>query len=100
MAAIPVGQFTDASGTVTAGGTEQEALPANGGRQYLFIQNIDEDQPLWLDFNVAAVEDQPSIRLAPLAAIEYSEAGTGVVPTGYVSVIGETTGNKFVIKEA
>lgn len=100
MAAVPAGAFNDASGDLTAGGTSEEVLPQNQGRQYLFIQNVDDTNPLWVDFGKAAVTDQPSICIPALDVLEFSIAGTGVVPTASVNVIAATTGHPFVVKEA
>ena len=99
MSAIPVGVFTDGSGSVTTGGTAQDALGANGGRQYVFVQNLDDTDGLWVAFGATAVADQ-CFYLAPGAALEFGAGHTKVVPTGRVSVLGATTGNKFVVKAA
>lgn len=99
MGAIGSGALEDGSGTITTGGTAQTVFPANTGRQYLLIQNVsDEDQ--WVNFGIAAVASQPSIKIAAGNALEFSAAGTGVVPTALVSIIGATTGKAFTAKEA
>lgn len=97
------GALTDASGTVTAGGAAQTALTANANRRYLLIQNCD-NVDLWVNFGVVAIVGQPSVCLAA-ASSSPSQGGTLVfstdyIPTGYVSVIGATTGKQFVIKWA
>lgn len=99
MGAIGSGALGDGSGTITAGGTSQEVFPADTGRQYLLIQNVSAGD-LWINFGIAAVVSQPSIKLAAGAAIEFSAAGTGVVPTSTINIIGATTGQAFTAKEA
>jgi hypothetical protein len=94
--AIPGGALVDGSGTLT--GATQQVFAANGGRQYLLIQNIDATNAVWVNFGIAAVADQPSIKLAAGASMEYSAAGTGVVPTAAVNVIG-TAASKFTAKQ-
>lgn len=100
MGAVGSGGLTDGSADLTLGGTAEEVFPQNYGRQYLFVQNVDTAEALWVNFGTAAVADQPSIKLLPGAAIEFSLAGTGVVPTAAVSVIAATTGHPYTAKEA
>lgn len=99
MAAVPVGVFTDGSGAIASGGTAEDALPANGGRQYVLVQNIDDADDLWVAFGEDAVIDE-CFRLVAGASIEFGGASTLIVPTGRVSVLGATTGNKFIAKAA
>lgn len=93
--------WTNYSGTITLGGTAQTVIAANSSRRYLLIQNI-SDTALWVDFGATAVQDQPSVKLA-------ADSGSGggflvfegnFVPTTALSIIGATTGKKFVCKEA
>lgn len=91
------GSLTDASGTITTGGTSQQVLAANPSRRYLLVQNLSTTD-LWLRFAVAAVTDQPSIRLVAGATFEWN--APGFVPEDSFNVIGGTTGQKFVVKEA
>lgn len=97
--ATPSGGLIDGSGTITAGATAQQVFTQNTGRQYLLIQNISTGD-LWVNFGVTAVQLQPSIKLVAGASVEFSSAGTGVVPTALVSIIGATTGQAFVAKQA
>lgn len=99
MGAIGSGALGDGSGTITAGGTSQQVFPADTGRQYLLIQNV-SDGDLWVNFGIAAVVGQPSIKLLASGSLEFSSAGTGVVPTSTVNIIGATTGKAFTAKEA
>lgn len=95
------GALTDKSGSITLGGTAQTIAAANQNRRYFLIQNI-SDTALWVNFGTTAVADQPSIKLGPDSG---SGGGTLVFegnfcPNGLVSLIGATTGKKFVCKEA
>jgi hypothetical protein len=92
-----IGAFTDISGTITAGGTAQTISAASLTRRYLLIQNVDPDEDMWVDFGVDAVEDQPSIRLAPYGSIVFENS---FVPSQAVSVIATTTAHPFTAKEA
>jgi hypothetical protein len=99
-AAINRGGLTDRSGSITSGATAQTVSAAKT-RNYLLIQNISVEA-LWVNFGTTAVADQPSIKLAPDSG---SGGGTlsfegGFVPNTLVSIIGATTGSKFVCKEA
>lgn len=97
------GAFTDNSGTVTAGGTSQQAAAANAGRKYLLIQNQSTDT-LYVNFGTAAVVGQPSIALVPASG---SGLGGGslvfessFVPNGTINILGASTGSKYLIKQA
>lgn len=90
--------LTDASGTLTTGGTSKQALAANTSRTYLLIQNPSEEDDLWVDFGVAAVQDQPSILLLPRSGALVFEQG--LRPTQAVHVNGPTTGQPYTIKWA
>ena len=87
---------TNGSGSITTGGTAQNALSANSGRKYLFIQNVSTGD-LWFSSIATAVQDQPSIRLRPGDSYENPPH---FCPTGAISVIGATTGQKFTAREA
>ena len=90
------GAWEDKSGTITSGGAAQTAVAENLARSYLFIQNVSAAD-LWFNVGVTAVATQPSIRLASGASIAYD---AGFVPRQLVSIIGATTAQAFVIKEA
>lgn len=92
---IAGGSLTDGSGTLT--GSSQQVFAATAARLYLLIQNIDATNALWVQFGAAAVADQPSIKVAPGASLQFSGPSTGVVPTTAVNVIG-TAASKFVAK--
>lgn len=90
------GSLTNRSGTITAGATAQTIAAALATRRYFFLQNVSTGD-LWVNFGTTAVAAQPSIKLLPEAVLEYDG---GFVPTGLVSLIGATTGQAFVAKEA
>lgn len=89
------GAITNRSGTITVGGASQVLAAANATRNYLFIQNISTDV-LWVDFGVAAVQDQPAVKLCPESVFVMEG---GFVSTDSINIIGPTTGAKFVAKE-
>ena len=89
-------EFTDRSGSITAGGTAQTAAAANPARRYIVLQNT-SDTVMWYNFGVTAVASQPSFSLAAGARVEF--AGP-LIPTALLSVIGATTGKIFTCKEA
>jgi len=96
VTAEPVrGTLTDLSGSIAAGNTAQPLAVANPSRNYFFVQNISSDT-LWIDFGTTAVQDQPSVKLSPTAV--FTMEGS-FISTDDISIIGSTTGAKFVAKE-
>lgn len=89
------GNLTNKSGSITLGGTSQTLAAANTSRRYLYVQNI-SNEILWVNFGIAAVQDQPSIKMTAGSVLAYE--GT-FVPVESVSIVGATTGSKFVAKE-
>lgn len=90
------GRLTDLSGTVTTGGTSQQVAVANIDRELFFLQNLSAGD-LWVNFDTAAVTQQPSIKVPPGATFV---AEQNFVPTGAIHIIGATTGQAFTAKEA
>ena len=91
------GSWTDRSGTIALANTSQQLAPANVSRTYLLIENVGTDV-LWVNFGVAAVKAQPSLRL---------EVGAGLVlnrndfcDIDQVNVISATAGTAYTAKEA
>lgn len=87
--------------SITTGGTAQTIFAAQTGRAWLFIQNTSAGD-LWFDFNAAAVQAAPSIKIPPGQAAEFIQSeqrGGGWVPWEYISIIGATTGQTFSAKE-
>lgn len=87
--------LTNQSGSITTGGTAQTAIAANGARRGFEIQNLSSGD-LWINTLATAVQDQPSMRIAPG---QLYETPAHRVPTGAVSIIGATTGQKFYARE-
>ncbi len=90
------GALTDRSGTITTGGTAQQLAAAMAARRYFLLQN-NSDTGAWFNFGVVAVASQPSIFLAAGASYENP---AHFCPSGFVSIIGATTGKIFTAKEA
>lgn len=90
------GSLTDRSGTLAAAATAQQIAAANLSRSYLLILNLDTVNPLWINFGVNAVQDQPSIRID--AGVQF-ELPAGFISTQSISVIGPVLGQKFTAKE-
>jgi hypothetical protein len=96
---------TDCSGTITAGGTAQNALAAQTTLHGLTIANIDvsagSGEPLWISFTTTAVASGiGSYPLTPPTGTTFTGMGSYTAPPGFglnhaVSVIGATTGHKF-----
>lgn len=87
--------FTDGSGTIAVNATSQPVFAANAGRVYLLIQNNSADT-LWINFGVAAVQTQPSIKLLPNGSYE---SGL-IVSNQIVTIIGPNAGATFTAKQA
>lgn len=86
--------YADGSGTITAGGTSQVVFAANASRRYLLIQN-NSDQDMWVNFGIAAVVSQPSVKVAANGGFFEPL----VVPASSVTIIGATTGKAFTAKQ-
>lgn len=88
--------MTNRSGTLAAANTSQQVAPAKPTRQYLLIQNV-SNADLWVNEFVAAVMNQPSIKLAPNEKLIFD----GVFcPTGAIYIIGGTSSQAYTVKEA
>ena len=95
----------DCSGTITSGGTAQNAIAANAGLHGFTIANIDTSagsgEPLWISFTTtAAASTAASYPLAAPTATTFANLASFSTPLGFgtnhaVSIIGATTGHKF-----
>jgi hypothetical protein len=85
----------DRSGTITAGGASQVLAPALPGRLYFEFQNI-SDITMYINFSAAATVDGNSFKL--VAGASYITGGL-FCPNGTITIIGATTGKKFIAKE-
>lgn len=93
----PSGALTDRSGTLTAGGVAQNAMPANATRRYLLLRNpLSATEPLWYDLTATAVAASPSIRLD---AGDSFVMESGFVSNQALSVFAATTGHAWTAKE-
>lgn len=87
------GTFDDASDTIASGAVAQTLFASNPLRRYVFVQNLDGAEDLWIKFDgTAAIATPGSILIRPY--------GTFVMETGFVnvesaSVIATTTGHKY-----
>jgi hypothetical protein len=86
---------TSASGTITSGGTAQNAAAANASRRGFQLQN-NSTGDLWFSTIATAVQSQPSFKLPPGAYYESPPFGGGV---GAISIVGATTGQAFTGRE-
>lgn len=92
---------TDCSGTVTAGGTAQNAFAASATRHGFTIVNIDTTEPLWISFTgTAAASTSGSYPIAAATATTFASAGSFTSPIGLgmstaLSVVAATTGHKW-----
>lgn len=93
---MPGGRLDDFSGTITTGGVSQLAVEHNVSRSLLFIQNVSAAD-LWVNFDTPATAAAPSVKLIPNATLTAAESW---IPNGRVYVLGGTTGQAFVVKEA
>ncbi|MFX1516903.1 MAG: hypothetical protein ACFFC6_11370 [Promethearchaeota archaeon] len=89
------GTLTDRSGTITSGGSSQTLAAANTSRNYFFFQNLSSED-LYINFTDAATVDDDSIKVASGGSFVMEDA---FVSTEIITVIGATTGSKFVAKE-
>lgn len=90
------GALTDRSGTITTGGTAQNAMAANASRKYARITNpISATESLWVNDSGTATAASPSEELLPGDQYETN----GFAPTGAISVIAATTSHAFTARE-
>ncbi len=96
---------TDCSGTITLGGTAQNAITAQTALHGFAIVNIDASagggEPIAISFTgTAALNSAGSYPLAAPAPVSLAGYGSFTTPFGFgtnhaISVIGATTGHKF-----
>ncbi|MDP3853144.1 hypothetical protein [Phenylobacterium sp.] len=88
---------TDASSTVTTGGTFQTVFASSASRLGCFIQNpITASETLFVYEGTGTATTAKSINLAPGAAFNCNAGG--IVVTGLVQVTAATTAHAFVAK--
>ena len=86
---------TNRSGTITLGGTAQNALGANAGRRGFWIQNQSTGD-FWINSTATATGASPDLWLP--AGSYYESPETGVATTA-ISIYGTTTGQAFAARE-
>lgn len=91
-----IGALQDRSGTITVGGASQQLAPANATRKYLVIENV-SSETLWINFGVAAVQNQPSIKILPNGYFFMEDFFSS---NQAINIIGATTGSAFTAKES
>lgn len=90
------GTLTDGSGTIASGGASQQIFAANSSRKYFFFENVSSGD-LWINFTTAAAVTQPSIKVKADGSFVMEAS---FVSTEAINVIGATTGQAFVAKQA
>lgn len=90
--------FTSGSGTITAGGTQQQIFAANSARRYWRIQNTSAGD-LWINDNGgnAGVNVGDSFKVAAGAMYE---TAPGMASANKIMVFGATTGQQFSAVQA
>ena len=86
----------DRSGTVTTGGTAQQAAAANSGRRFLLLGNSNATVDLWFRFaGTAAINGAGSFNVAPKTTLVFADT----LPSDTLSVISGTTAHAFTVLE-
>lgn len=92
---------TDCSGSITTGGTAQNAFTAGATKHGFTILNFDTTEPLWISFTgTATAATVASYPLQAATATTFAGAGSFATPAGFgmntaLSVVAATTGHKF-----
>lgn len=92
---------TNCSGTITTGGTAQNAFTAQTTLHGFTIVNIDTTEPLWISFTTtAAATTVASYPLQAATATTFASPGSFTAPQGFgintaLSVVAATTGHKW-----
>ena len=86
--------YADRSGTITAGGTAQVAMPAWSGRHGCVIQNQSAGS-LWVSETAAAIAGPPSILIPAGQQFLCMNPASGQA----YSIIGATTAQAFAARE-
>lgn len=88
-------------GTITAGGTAQNAHAANPSGPRILLANISSTEVMWFSYTGTAVAEGPgSFPLAPLTATTYAGLSSFTSPDWFrpvtaLSVVAATTGHKW-----
>lgn len=88
---------TDASGSITIGGTAQEMIAADATGYRFSIRNHHASESLWFnELGDTAIVGQPS---QEIPAKGYYETPAGMLVVSAVSIIGATTGQSFTARK-
>jgi len=89
----------DCSGTITSGGTAQNAFVAGTGRAGFQIANLDTTEVMWINFTgTAAASGLGSFPLAPATVTTFAQLSSYYSAIGFstaLSVVAATTSHKF-----
>lgn len=92
------GNLSDLSGTITVAATSQELAAVKVGRKYLFIQNLDTGEDLWINFtDDAVIEAEGSICIQGRGVFVMESS---FISSEKVTIIATTVDHKFTAKEA
>jgi hypothetical protein len=86
---------TDRSGMIATGGTAQQWLASNASRRGCWLKNV-STLSIWVCDVGTATADSPSEEVKPG---QYWFPAEGGVTSGAISILGATTGQKFVGRE-
>jgi hypothetical protein len=89
---------TNRSGSITTGGTAQQLMAANTLRKGFWIQNISTGDLYISDVGTATNNSSTPSSLVIKAGDLY-ESSFGCVSSAAISILGGTTGQKFVARE-
>jgi len=89
---------TDRSGSITTGGTPQQLMAANPLRKGFWIQNVSAQNLFISDVGTASDNSGTPNSLLILPNTRY-ETQIGCASSAAISIVGGTTGQKFVARE-
>ena len=90
------GSITNSSGTITTGGTSQQAVAANASRRYFAFQNT-SDTAMYLGIGYTPTTSNGLLMSASGGGIVFE---SNFIPTQAINVLCATTGKTFVAWEA
>lgn len=93
---VKKGALTASGVAITLGATAETLLAANNARRYLFIQNRDAAETMFINFGGTAVDDETSIEI--VAGQSFVMEGS-FISTDAVSVLAATNGHEVACYE-
>jgi hypothetical protein len=91
--------YTDRSGSITTGGTAQQAAPANASRAGFWIQNRSTANLYLNSSGTASSSVGPSNGSIEIEPGQIYEPPSWGIPGTALSIFGATTGQAFVLKD-